>query len=552
MSFSSKNLIRHLSIIDVLDNDSELYLLTADGNKVAIKSSKFVEILSRDIIEKNFHLNDEHEEPYERTTGDFVTTQALSVILSSLLTQEQLTEALNNFVTKTEFTESLSEPLVNAKSSLPVETFISSDDLSLAIESLVTKVNLQEILGFYISNANLIPLLESFCKKEDLALTIENFITNLEFEERIGNFVNQTSLNTLTETLVTKEVLSLTLQDFITENDLNTLSTKFVNKTEVSTIVETLSTKTELSLALEPMVTKTDLALSLTVIEENFNPFVGSKEVLLASKTFYVRKNGNDINSGLLDTAEGAFLTIQKAIDKAISYNFNNSKFEITIQVAPGIYEENLELPPLTNSNYLNSLTSLAKVTLLGKVGTYTTASDVVIKPLENKPGIHCFGNTASYHLNGFTLDCSLLPQPNNGFLIENGAKFDITSLSLLLSAGNSGIVAVGKNTIVYYNYSNLRLEGNGKNFIGCYDGAEINFSPSSLNLISNPSITTFVIARNSAVVKYYASVVNGVGTGKRFEISVLSTINTNGGGKSFISGSIAGVMSANAGSFYY
>jgi hypothetical protein len=52
----------------------------------------------------------------------------------------------------------------------------------------------------------------------------------------------------------------------------------------------------------------------------------------VAAVTYYVRKDGNDANTGLVDTAAGAFLTIQKAAPKAIGNDI--------VQVNPGTYTE--------------------------------------------------------------------------------------------------------------------------------------------------------------------------------------------------------------------
>jgi len=57
----------------------------------------------------------------------------------------------------------------------------------------------------------------------------------------------------------------------------------------------------------------------------------GGREVLAASRTYYVRSDGNDANTGLANNSGGAFLTIQKAVNVAASLDI--SIYNVTIQI---------------------------------------------------------------------------------------------------------------------------------------------------------------------------------------------------------------------------
>lgn len=92
------------------------------------------------------------------------------------------------------------------------------------------------------------------------------------------------------------------------------------------------------------------------------------REVLAAARTYYVRTDGNDSNTGLANTASGAFLTIQKAVDTVATLDVNGQT--VTIQVADGTY---------TGAVSLKNVVGFASAGNLVIQGNNSTPSNVVI-----------------------------------------------------------------------------------------------------------------------------------------------------------------------------
>lgn len=82
------------------------------------------------------------------------------------------------------------------------------------------------------------------------------------------------------------------------------------------------------------------------------------RKVLAGNTTYYVRTDGSDANTGLSNSAGGAFRTIQKAVNEVSA--IDPTGYVVTIQVADGTYAEDVVL-----ANTLGDL-----VTIVGNTGS--------------------------------------------------------------------------------------------------------------------------------------------------------------------------------------
>jgi hypothetical protein len=106
-------------------------------------------------------------------------------------------------------------------------------------------------------------------------------------------------------------------------------------------------------------------------------PLTPKREVLTANRTYYIRADGSDSNTGLADTSGGAFLTIQKAIN-VIAGTLDIAGFSVTIQVADGTY---------TGPSTLKNVLGYSSPGCLVIQGNSTTPANVLI----STTGATCF-----------------------------------------------------------------------------------------------------------------------------------------------------------------
>lgn len=249
---------------------------------------------------------------------------------------------------------------------------------------------------------------------------------------------------------------------------------------------------------------------------------LGVRDVLSAARTYYVRTDGSNSNTGLANTAGGAFLTIQKAIDTALTLDL--SGYALTIQVAAGTYTGTISV----TSPFVGGLVSL--------VGDTTTPSNVVLS--HSAYGAFTVGGGATLGVGGFKIANSAASSLGNGMLVNNAASVTLTQMEwgactrAHIEIASRGRVSVGANFTISGNSPYHWLVSNG----------DLVLSGIAATLTGTPAFaTSFVDASSVSCVTAFSFTFSGSGTGKRYNATLNAVINTFGGGASYFPGNSAG-----------
>lgn len=243
----------------------------------------------------------------------------------------------------------------------------------------------------------------------------------------------------------------------------------------------------------------------------------GGRDVLTANRTYHVRTDGSDSNTGLVDSAGGAFLTIQKAIDAVAALDL--SIFQATIQIKDGTFTVALQLKP-----YVGALPPIIQ-------GNNATPANVLL---------NVAGTSISNDAGGVWKVRDLkLQSGQSGLNAKNGGDIRFQNIDFgacahhIRADSQSRIVATGNCTIsgaaTYHAYSN---------------GGTISYGVGSFTftLSGSQTYSIFAIATNMGFIDAaFTTFTGGTISGTRYLSQRNSMIDTNGGGANFFPGSAAG-----------
>lgn len=228
------------------------------------------------------------------------------------------------------------------------------------------------------------------------------------------------------------------------------------------------------------------------------------RERLTAARTYYVRTDGVDTNTGLANTSGGAFLTIQKAID--VASDLDRSGFAVTIQVADGTY---------TGANVISGIVGNGSLTIQGNSGT---PANVVISTTSS----NCFSITGV--TNTVTIKDLKVQNTTSGYgiFLDNAALsftnivFGACVTAHLRCSNGSSATATG-------NYS---ITGGATRHVMAYYGSRAYIIGKTITITGTPAFSLyFAEASASSLLYMTANTYSGSATGPYYHVKWNSAI---------------------------
>jgi len=246
-----------------------------------------------------------------------------------------------------------------------------------------------------------------------------------------------------------------------------------------------------------------------------------TREKLTANRTYYVRTDGSNSNTGLTNSSGGAFLTIQKAWDTLVTLDLNG--YTVTIKLA--------------NTGTFTSGLS-ATVSPTGPIiieGDTTTPANTLVSLSGNAFYIACVCSVTIKHL-------KMASSGNYGIILAAGANVTLGS-GVDFGVCSASHIRVGAGAYLASSGASYTISGSANTHLTAVLGgvAEMSFM-GTVTLSGTPAFSTaFAEAGQLGVISIYSITYSGSATGPRYTSTENSLIKTFGGGASFFPGNSAG-----------
>jgi len=253
-----------------------------------------------------------------------------------------------------------------------------------------------------------------------------------------------------------------------------------------------------------------------------------SLDTLTANRTYYVRVNGTDGSSGLVNTDAGAFATLQKALDTYAALDL--AGYIVTIQMGDGTHTSGGTL----RANPKGAWASLP-LQIIGN--TSDPASCIISTTSANCLKVDA---GAQAYINGFELRAAtsgrgLLSTANSYLVFGTSMRFGACATYHMEATTGGNIISLGGYTVC----------GNSVAHQHCTSNGHILIQSGTITLTGTPAFSAYYIGINGAYVQYAPTVTfSGSATGTRYFVHDNGTLYTgNDFDRDYFPGSTDGSM---------
>lgn len=240
-----------------------------------------------------------------------------------------------------------------------------------------------------------------------------------------------------------------------------------------------------------------------------------SRDMLTANRTYYVRSDGSDSNTGLVDSSGGAFLTVQKAYNTIITLDL--AGFTATIQVGSGTFAALSCAVPHFGGSVVVAGNGAANTTIstTGNAIAVTAPTKITIQSLK-------------------------LTTATSGYCVyaDGGGRIAFGT-GLEFGAAATGHIRCALNGLVESS-SSYTISAAAPLHYGAALGGIIVISGGTITVSGTPAFTLFAEAQGLAEL-FCVATFSGSATGARYSSSQNSVINVNGAGANYFPGNSAG-----------
>lgn len=250
-------------------------------------------------------------------------------------------------------------------------------------------------------------------------------------------------------------------------------------------------------------------------------PSGGVRPVLAGPTTWYVDPaSGNDGTSGL-SSGTGAFATLQRAVDEVLSIDAGGHA--VTIQLADDTYT--LTSPVVVDQPLIGG----GEIMITGN-----TSTPSLVALNGSAGGIEIIGAVVS--LSGVEISTSAPAEA----CITGAENAQITLSDIEFGTGGSAHISLQNAECAIV--GDIEISGDADRHIALDHKAVFRMDGQAVTLSGSPDFATaFVEATNGSSASFDGNSFTGAATGPRYDVTVVSCINTYGAGATHLPGNSAG-----------